>query len=424
MEKALLVTVEISFRKGEPPSGWTVQERAAEFKELALSSGLSVVLEEIVKREEVQATYYIGKGKLDEIAALVGENDIDVVIFNVDLSGSQQKNIEEIVNVKTIDRTQLILDIFARRAKSNEGKVQVELAQLMYLLPRLTGHGVMMSRMGGGIGTLGPGETKLEMDRRRINDRISKLKHDLDDISKQRMTSRKQRSNFSLLNIALIGYTNAGKSTLLHALTGASVIIEDRLFSTLDPTIRTYLLPNNQKVILSDTVGFIDHLPHHLVESFKATLEEVVEADLLVHVIDASHPKRDQHRKAVMDVLRELKAETKPIIQVLNKIDKIDDQPSIERLLNQFENAVAISALEKRGLDELAAKIVHHLSGIMAVISIEIPQHDMKTIQLIHEYSHIIKKEYRGQNVYFEASVPAHIKSRIEKTSIIGRRGE
>ncbi|MDD5438757.1 MAG: GTPase HflX [Candidatus Omnitrophica bacterium] len=415
MEKALLVTVEILFRKGAAPSGWKPEERAGELRELASSSGLSVILEEVVRRQEVSATSYIGKGKADELKYLCETHDIDVVVFNNDLSGSQQKNLEEGIGTKVIDRTQLILDIFARRAKSNEGKVQVELAQLMYLLPRLTGHGVEMSRMGGGIGTLGPGETKLEMDRRKINDRIARLTRELEDIKKQRLTGRKQRSHFSLLNIALIGYTNAGKSTLLNALTGSDVVAEDRLFSTLDPTIRTFLLPNNQKVILSDTVGFIHRLPHHLIESFKATLEEVREADLLVHVIDASHPKKDEHVKAVMEVLKELGADTKPMIQALNKIDRIGDEIIVDSLRREFGNAVTISALEKKGLEGLAEKIMAHLSTVMETVSIEVPHHDMKTIRLLYDHGHIIKKEYRGEAVYFEATIPAHLAAQLRK---------
>lgn len=410
MEKTLLVTVDLKHKEG-----WSTPERAAELKELALSSGATVIHEEIVKRDKISPAHFIGKGKAQEISAACNEMDIDIVIFNNDLTGTQQKNLEEIIQTKTVDRTQLILDIFARRAKSNEGKIQVELAQLLYLMPRLTGRGILLSRLGGGIGTRGPGEQKLEVDRRRIRSRITKLKRDLDNISKQRYTRRKQRSSFSLLAIAIIGYTNAGKSTLLNSLTGSSVITGDRLFSTLDPTIRVYVLPNNQKIVFSDTVGFLNNLPHHLIESFKATLEEVLEADLLVHVIDASHPKSHQHKSAVLEVLNELNADKKPIIEVLNKIDKLTNQYDIQRLIKEFDGAVPISAFKKEGLDKLINKILIYMSDMMSLIKITVPQHNMKLINFLYEHADIIKKEYDGQNVYIEAQIPSHLKPVVEK---------
>ncbi|NQT22295.1 MAG: GTPase HflX [Candidatus Omnitrophica bacterium] len=410
MEKALLVTVDLGNKRG-----WTAEEMARELKDLATSSGALVAHETIVRRDKISPSHFIGTGKAEEICEICQDMQISLVIFNNDLTGTQQKNLEEIIQAKTVDRTQLILDIFARRARSNEGKIQVELAQLLYLLPRLAGKGIFLSRLGGGIGTRGPGEQKIEVDRRRIRERISKLKKDLGRISKQRLTRKKQRKNISILTVAIIGYTNAGKSTLLNSLTGSSVPSENRLFSTLDPTIRAYTLPNNQKIMLSDTVGFLDRLPHNLVESFKATLEEVIDADVLIEVLDASHPKCIQHRKAVSDTLKELKAEDKPIIYALNKMDNVENQRDIERLVNEFGDAVPISALYKKSLDKLIDKIVLYTSKLMTVIKVTVPQHNTKAVKLIHEHTHILKKEYRGQSVYIEAQIPFHLKHIVEK---------
>lgn len=414
MERALLVTADISSEKRGSDTGWSASERADELKKLAGASNADVIHEEIVKLKDISPAYFLGRGKTEEIYALCCDSAIGVVIFNNDLTGSQQKNLEDIIKRKTVDRTQLILDIFARRAKSNEGKIQVELAQLMYLLPRLTGKGILLSRLGGGIGTRGPGEQKLEVNRRRIRERITKLKRDLSTITKQHHTSRKQRATFSLLNIAIIGYTNAGKSTLLNSLTGSNVLAMDKLFCTLDPTIRSYILPNNQKVIFSDTVGFLDRLPHSLVDAFRATLEEVIEADLLIHVIDASHPKCHEHKRAVHNVLRELGAEGKTIIPVLNKIDKMDTR-DIQRLEEGFDGAISISALKRVGLDRLIDRIVLYISAQMTAVTIEVPQHRMKIVKFLHEHAHILKKEYRGQNVYFEAVIPRRLKAVLGK---------
>ncbi|MFH1791235.1 MAG: GTPase HflX [Candidatus Omnitrophota bacterium] len=414
-EKALLVTAEVYSGKDRARSGWTAEERADELRELAVSCGAETVHEEVVKLKHVSPALFIGEGKAQEIAGLSARFAVDVVIFNNNLTGSQQKNLEDILAVMTVDRTQLILDIFARRAKSNEGKIQVELAQLTYLLPRLTGSGIILSRLGGGIGTRGPGEQKLEVNRRRIREKIARLKKNIDDITRQRETSRRQRTDFSLLDIAIIGYTNAGKSTLLNTLTGSRTLVRDRLFSTLDPTIRSYVLENNQKVIFCDTVGFLDDLPHTLIESFKATLEEVAQADLLIHVIDASHPKCRLQEKAVFAVLGEIGASEKPVVTVLNKIDRIEDAREVEKLAREFNDAVALSAVTGAGVDRLLDRIVLYLSKIMTVVSVRIPQHEMKAIGFIHEHAHIIKKEYIDQDVSFEVMIPTHLKGRLGK---------
>lgn len=352
MERALLVTVDL--HKNEP---WTAAERSAELAELARSAGAKVVKEEIVKRHEPSPACFIGKGKVEELALMASEEKIGVVIFNNDLSGTQQKNLEEIIKAKVIDRTQLILDIFARRAHSNEGKLQVELAQLMYRLPRLTGKGVEMSRPGGGIGTSGPGEQKLEIDRRRIRDKIFRLKKELENLCMRRDMMRKKRQRFSVPSVAIIGYTNAGKSTLINALTGSSVSVQDKLFATLDPTVRRLKMPNGSETLFVDTVGFLNDLPHHLVEAFKATLEELTESDLLLHVIDASHPKAKEQSDAVYRVLEELGAKEKPILTALNKIDKVSDEAVVSKLKSHFPDSVSISALKRTGLDELVSRI-------------------------------------------------------------------
>ncbi len=407
----MLVTVDLGLRES-----WSAEERSRELAELALSAGAQVVREEIVHRHQASPACFIGTGKAEELAGICADERVNVVIFNNDLTGTQQKNLEGVINVKTVDRTQLILQIFARRAHSNEGKLQVELAQLSYLLPRLTGKGVMMSRPGGGIGTSGPGEQKLEVDRRRIRDRITLLKKGLRDLEGRRAMMRKKRSRFSVLTVALIGYTNVGKSTLLNALTDSDVIVRDKLFATLDPTVRKFVMPNNQKVLFVDTVGFIKELPHHLVEAFKATLEEVVEADVLLHLVDASHPKALEQASAVFDVLGQIGASDKPVITALNKIDKVQAGEAVERLKGHFNDAIAISALKRQGFDTLIARILRHMEGTTAIITIKIPAGDARTLNLIHENGFIRRQEYEGDWLYIEAEVPLRLKEMLEKS--------
>ena len=410
-EKALLVTIDLDRR-----SKWLPKEQQAELLALATSAGAIVVDEILVKRKGPSAGCYIGKGKLDEISLMVDELGIGLVIFNNDLTGTQQKNIETIVGVKVVDRTQLILDIFARRAKSNEGKVQVELAQLLYLLPRLTGKGIVLSRLGGGIGTRGPGETKLEVDRRRIRDRIAKVKHELDKLTRQRVMRRKTRTRFSVSTVAIVGYTNAGKSTLLNSLTNTRVIVQDKLFSTLDPTIRKYTLPNNQKILLIDTVGFLRELPHHLIESFKATLEEVIDADILIHVIDASHPMALEQSDAVYGVLKELGAEGKPTVVALNKIDRIEDGLAvIKQLKGHFNDAVSLSALKRSGFENLVESLGNLLASLVTRIEVIIKPSGLKLLHLIYEHGRVLKREQRGEDLYIEAEVPTMLKTKILK---------
>ncbi len=410
MERSLLVTVD--FGKKEE---WTAMERSLELGELACSAGARVIDEEVVKRHEPNSAYFIGKGKAEEIAKLCADKKVDIVIFNNDLTGTQQKNLEDVIMAKTVDRTQLILDIFAKRAHSNEGKVQVELAQLLYLLPRLTGKGIHLSRLGGGIGTRGPGEQKLEVDRRKIKARITKLKSELDDLSKRRAMMRKKRERFSLLSIAIIGYTNVGKSTLLNALTSSKVIVADKFFSTLDPTVRRFILPNKQKVLFVDTVGFLNNLPHHLIEAFKATLEEVAEADLLLHLVDISHPKAKEQAEAVYKVLEEIGVNDRPIITALNKIDKITERSVIDRTKDYFNDAIAISALKHDGFDELIKRILSYISKFMTSVSLTMPAGDSKVLNIIYENGLVTKREYSGADVHIEAELPIKVKDAIYK---------
>lgn len=358
MEKALLV-VPHSGRKGE----WDIEDVKSELKSLVISVGVGVLDVVVCPLKEINASYYIGKGKVYEIGEMVGTLGADVVIFDCDLSPAQQREIENIVKIKVIDRTQLILDVFARRAKSNEGKIQVELAQLSYLLPRLSGKGIELSRLGGGIGTRGPGEQKLEIDRRRIKEKISRLKSRLDVLRRRRDSLRIQRRRRSLPLVSIVGYTNAGKSSLLNVLTKSDVEVDNRLFCTLDAVTRRLVLPNGRVVLLTDTVGFLHNLPHDLIESFKATLEEVQGADILIHVIDVSSCLLDEKIESVSNVLRELGADKKPLINVLNKVDQAPSRRFVETIKERLPDSVVVSCKMGEGLDSLMNLLIQKLSG-------------------------------------------------------------
>lgn len=347
-EKAILLALS---------TGESVEGSLEELVQLVKTAGAEVLDSMVQRRDRPESATYIGKGKVQELALMVQELGATMVVVDAELSPSQQKNLEDALNVKVLDRPGIILDIFAQRAQTREGKLQVELAQLNYMLPRLAGRGETLSRLGGGIGTRGPGETKLEVDRRRIWKRISHLEEEIDTIKRQRQAQRKSREKQGVVVVALVGYTNSGKSTLLNALTNADVLTENKLFATLDPTTRRLYLPEGETVLLSDTVGFIQHLPHQLVAAFRATLEEVTEADILLHVVDASHPDVWDQIQAVRTVLGELHAEDKPTIAVLNKIDRLTNKGSLRKLLEELPNAVAISAKRKEGFPELIDKI-------------------------------------------------------------------
>ena len=409
MEKAILVTVDMN-EKLE----WPLEARAAELKELARSSGASVVAEILCHKEKPSPDLFIGKGKFEELCQLVYQKKANLVIFNNDLTPTQLRNIEKgMADIRTIDRTQLILDIFAKNARSVEGKVQIELAQLEYLLPRLTGKGIHLSRLGGGIGTRGPGEKLLEYDRRKIKRSILKLKEKLLDIEKRRTALRKRRSEAMLTTVAIIGYTNAGKTTLLNQLTNSKNLVANRLFSTLDPVARSYTLPNNQKVLFLDTVGFLHNLPHHLVEAFKSTLEEVKMADILLHVLDASSEKIHEQDEAVYKVLKELEAENKIVIEVLNKIDLVDSPDRINRLKKDFEKSTLVSSLTGLGMPMLIEEISQLLSGLVTDIKIDVPNNRMDLVNLIYENGKVNYREDRLESVYLEATIPVRLKHLI-----------
>jgi len=353
-EKAFLVGVELP--KEEFPLPLTLEE----LKRLAETAGAVIVGSLAQKRNKPDARYFIGSGKLEELKAKSTAVDANLVVFDHELSPSQERNLEDALGVKVIDRTELILDIFAQHAKSREGRLQVELAQANFLLTRLTGHGVLMSRLGGGIGTRGPGETKLEYDRRVIRKRIAELKDEIEKVRKERFLKREKRRRSQIPVAVLVGYTNSGKSTLLNALTHAEVLVEDKLFATLDPTTRRLYLPSGKIILLTDTVGFIQKLPHQLIAAFHATLEEVSEADLLLHVVDVSHPYFEKQMHAVYSVLEELGSITKPIITVFNKIDRLENKSKMKKYLKKYQPAVAISALHQSGLEDLL-KIINKI---------------------------------------------------------------
>lgn len=408
MEKAILVVVD-----WYGTDSWSVEDTSGELALLAKSSGAKIVETITCKRDKPTPDYLIGKGKVEEIAALSLKNKAEVIIFNDNLSSTQQRNLENIIDTKSIDRTQLILDIFARQAKSQEGKIQVELAQLEYLLPRLVGKGVILSRLGGGIGTRGPGEQKLEVDRRRIRKRISKLKDELEALRQRRQALREKRKSHDLPTVALVGYTNAGKSTLLNALTDAKQPVQDELFTTLDPLIRRLTLPNNQTILLSDTVGFLHNLPHNLIEAFKATLEEVSEADLLLHVLDISHPLAYEQNLAVFEVLKEIGIKDKPVLTALNKIDKLLDKSIAEALTQKYQESVAISALKKENLDKLTDKLSSLLLNWVSSVELLIPHNKMALLDLIYKEGNVLKTQYNEKGVQVKAQIPLALKKKL-----------
>src|SRR5438128_2530224 len=347
-ERALLIGLE---KNGV--SKWDLQDSLEELRELASSAGAKVVDTVTQKLPRPTAPYYIGRGKAESIKDSCQDQQVTSVIFNDELSPAQGRNLENLFARKVLDRTQLILDIFAQRARSREGRLQIELAQLQYLLPRLTRMWHHLSRQTGGIGTRGPGETQLEVDRRRVQERIARLERELESVRKTRAVQRQGRKRHQWPVASVIGYTNAGKSTLLNSLTGAALVAENRLFATLDPTTRSFVLPNKQRVLLTDTVGFLRKLPHTLIESFKATLEEVREADLLIHVVDISHPRVDEQMAAVETVVKELDAFGKQTVIVFNKIDNLENHDLAEAYVKRFPGSVAISARTGEGVAEL-----------------------------------------------------------------------
>jgi len=407
VEKALLISVQLKTDKHY----WRIEDISSELEELAVSSGVQVVDHVISIVDRATANYLIGKGKVEEISGIINEGGIDVVILSHDLSGTQQRNLEGAFGKKTIDRTQLILDIFCRRAKSPEGKMQVELAQLQYLMPRLAGKGIILSRTGGGIGTSGPGEQKLELDRRRIRGKIDKLKEDLKTYALHRKNTHKRRSDNNLPIVALVGYTSAGKSSLLNHLTLSTQITSEKLFTTLDPLSKSLQLPNGQNIILSDTVGFLHELPHHLIDAFKATLEEVREADLLIHVLDVHDHRLHQHNQAVQSALSELACQDKPVIVALNKVDLIQDRSWLEISKKDFPNSILISAKTGENLDKLISEVQSHFSGLVVNLKILLPHNRMELVDFFYRKAKINKIDYLQNGIRIDLTISRQLLS-------------
>jgi len=413
-ERALLINVQLDPRFSRGHDSWSLTDEAQELNELTTSSGCSVVGEVNANRHQPVAGTFLGSGKLEEIAQLATELQPQVVIFNQELSPAQQRNIEEALRVKTIDRTQLILDIFAQRAKTQEGKVQVELAQLRYLLPRLVGKGVMLSRLGGGIGTRGPGEQKLEVDRRRIRSRITRLTDELEKLARRREATRSRRKEQEVPVAALVGYTNAGKTTLLNYLTGATATAQHQLFTTLDPLARRLRLPSGETIILTDTVGFLHHLPHHLIEAFKGTLEEARDADVLLHVLDASHPLVSEHAKAVEEVLATLELQKKPIITVLNKRDRVEDALRLSALERAYEPSVAISAKTGAGVERLCRLMTDQLALLLVEPThLRVPSERTDVVASVYQSGQVLTRRDIDGMVELTARLPSKFKASL-----------
>lgn len=382
-----------------------------ELSELVKTAGAETAAIVIQNREKVHPGTYIGKGKIDEVRELIETTGATGVVCDDELSPAQLKNLEEELDTKVMDRTLVILDIFARHASTSEGKIQVELAQLKYRMSRLAGLYSSLSRLGGGIGTRGPGEKKIEMDRRLIRDRIGQLNRELDDVKAHREVLRQQRSKNPSTVIAIVGYTNAGKSTLLNTLTGAGILAEDMLFATLDPTTRSMELESGETVLLTDTVGFIRKLPHHLIDAFRSTLEEAKFSDMILHVVDASNPDMDAHMHVVYDTLRELGVEDKPVITLFNKMDAVKEEVVLRDF--QADKTLMISAKTGQGLDKLKSLIEELLREQKIYVDKVYDYGDAGKIQLIRKYGQLLSEEYTGEGIAVKAYVPKEVFSRI-----------
>ena len=383
------------------------EESVEELRELVKTAGAETVGVVIQNRENIHPGTYLGKGKIQELKEMVWESGATGVVCDDELSPAQLKNLEDALDTKVMDRTMIILDIFAARAKTREGKIQVELAQLRYRAVRLVGLRNSLSRLGGGIGTRGPGETKLEVDRRRIHERISKLKSELQDVERHRDVVRKQREQSGTLTAAIVGYTNAGKSTLLNKLTGAGILAEDKLFATLDPTTRALTLPGGEKVLLTDTVGFIRKLPHHLVEAFKSTLEEARYCDVILHVVDCSNPQMDMQMHVVYETLRRLDIKDKEIITVFNKVDRPDADTACRDMSADYK--VKLSAKTGEGIEELLDLFAIILRNRRIYFEKVFAYRDAGRIQTIRKSGQLLSEEYQDDGIHVKAYVPVEL---------------
>jgi len=419
-EKAILVSVELPERR------WITTDPLEEIRGLATTAGAHIVGELTQKRQDIIPGTYIGKGKLQELVDLVQARDADVVVFDNDLSPAQTRNLEKATSIKVLDRSELILDIFATRARSAEARLQVELAQLEYSLPRLKNLWTHLGRISGGIGLRGPGETQLEEDRRLVDLRIRDLKHRLVEV--QARKEREVRSRREEHTVSLVGYTNAGKSTLMNRLTGADVYVEDQLFSTLDTRTRQWHLKDWGRVLLSDTVGFIRELPHHLVASFKATLEEARQARLLLHVVDAGHPAAEEHIRSVNKVLAEIGCDQKPTLLVLNKIDRVANQSVLDVLARNHPRSIRISAAQGIGLEELRTAVIEALSHDFVDALVETKIANGKVQAYLAAHAEIAHQEFNGDTVQIRCAIPKYLLHHIEgpgvQVRIIGDSAE
>ena len=408
VEKAMLVALNTRDLNKE-----LVDEHLAELEELALTAGAETIFKIVQQRPGIDSAYYIGKGKAEEMKQLIEMNDINLVIFDDDLSPVQVRNLEKLFDRKIVDRSGLILDIFASRAKTKEAKTQVELAQLQYMLPRLTRAWTHLSKQYGGIGTNGPGETQIETDRRMIRNRISHLKEKLEKIESQRVTQSQSRKDF--IKVSLVGYTNAGKSTLFNLLTKADVFAEDKLFATLDSTTRSFEPGTNQKILLSDTVGFIRKLPPHLVASFKSTLNEVRDADIILHVIDFSHPYYLDHVEVVEDTLKGMDCDKKTQVKVFNKIDLVKDKTKIDFVRNKYENCVIISAQRGINISGLNNLLVNLVEKAFVEENVKLDISNSKTAAAIHSMAEVIDKKYDDNLIYITYRANKENSEKIKK---------
>ncbi len=390
-----------------------VEEHLSELEELALTAGAETVMKLIQDRPAMDSAYYIGKGKAEELAFLVEQNDIDLVIFDDDLNPVQLRNLEKLVDKKIIDRSGLILDIFASRAKTNEAKTQVELAQLQYMLPRLTRAWTHLSKQYGGIGTKGPGETQIETDRRIIRNRISHLKDKLKKIEKQRETQSQQRKD--LIRITLVGYTNVGKSTLFNLLTSSDVFAEDKLFATLDSTTRTLDFGKKEKLLISDTVGFIRKLPPNLVASFKSTLNEVRDADIILHVIDITHPYFEDQIAVVDQTLKELGSDTKTQIKIFNKVDALTDRNRISYVRNKYSDSIIVSAQRGINISQLQDKLVEITESSYVEEKVDLGLHESRKAAKIHTMAEVLSTEYDDETIHIKYRTNRENSEKIKK---------